>query len=81
VPTVLRSQGYRLFFFSNEGSPREPVHVHIRKGSALAKFWLDPPIRVADSYGFASAELREVESIVRGAEGEIRRVWNEHFGE
>jgi hypothetical protein len=39
VPTVLRWNGYRFFFFSNEGA--EPPHIHVDKGGATAKFWLE----------------------------------------
>jgi hypothetical protein len=34
LPVVLRSGGFRLFFYSNEGCPRGPRHVHgARSGS------------------------------------------------
>ena len=33
MPTVLRWEGYRAFFYSNEGS--EPPHLHVRL--AIAK--------------------------------------------
>jgi len=81
VPTVLRERGYRLLFFSNEGSPREPVHAHVRRGGALAKFWLDPSIVLAEAYGFTSRELRELEGIVRRHEATIRSAWRDHFGD
>ena len=38
MPIVFRYKGYRFFFFSNEGDPREPMHIHVRKGEASAKF-------------------------------------------
>ncbi len=47
---VFRYKGFRFFFYSNEGSPREPVHVHVRAASSEAKLWLEPEIRVATSY-------------------------------
>ncbi|WP_284734689.1 DUF4160 domain-containing protein [Sphingosinicella terrae] len=31
MPTVFRRQGFRFFFYSNEGSPLEPIHVHVEK--------------------------------------------------
>jgi hypothetical protein len=34
VPKVFEYGGYKFFFFSNEGEPMEPCHVHVRKGSA-----------------------------------------------
>ena len=41
-PTVLRKDGYRLYFFSRE-EPR--VHVHAYCGDGEAKFWLEPQVR------------------------------------
>jgi hypothetical protein len=40
MPTLLAADGYRFFFFSNEG--QEPPHVHVRRGDGLAKVWLEP---------------------------------------
>lgn len=28
MPVILRVTGYVFYFYSNEGDPREPVHVH-----------------------------------------------------
>ncbi|MGF6267191.1 hypothetical protein OKW49_008185 [Paraburkholderia youngii] len=28
MPVVFRYNGIRFFFYSNEGDPREPVHIH-----------------------------------------------------
>ena len=42
MPTVFRERGFKFFFYSNEGSPREPAHIHVEKDSAEAKFWLRP---------------------------------------
>ena len=41
MPTIFRHRGYRFFFFSNEGDPREPPHVHVGGGSDEAKFWVE----------------------------------------
>ncbi|WP_373888206.1 DUF4160 domain-containing protein [Massilia sp. Root351] len=38
MPAVLRYKGYVFFFFSSEGTPREPAHIHVRHGNAVAKF-------------------------------------------
>ncbi|MBI3974544.1 MAG: DUF4160 domain-containing protein [Chloroflexi bacterium] len=81
MPTVVRHKGFRLLFFSNEDSPREPVHVHVRRGDALVKFWLDPSVRLADSHGFTPGELREIDSVMRENEAAIRRAWNDYFGD
>ncbi len=39
MPTILRIEGFRFFFFSNEG--REKPHVHIESGENYAKYWLN----------------------------------------
>jgi len=38
MPTIFLWNGYRFYFFSNEGN--EPPHVHVSKGGSAAKFWL-----------------------------------------
>jgi hypothetical protein len=81
VPTVFRRSGYRFFFFSNEGDPREPLHVHVRRGGKEAKFWLVPEVAVADSFGFTASELNALLRIVREERPQIARVWNGYFGE
>jgi hypothetical protein len=51
MPLVFRHQGIRFYFFSNEGSPREPIHIHAGRSDAEAKLWLVPDVRVAESFG------------------------------
>jgi len=60
MPVVFRRDGYRFFFFSNEGDPREPMHVHVRKGEKQAKVWVEPSISVAEAYNMTSGELRKI---------------------
>lgn len=79
MPIVFRYKGFRFFFYSNEGSPREPVHVHVRGNSCEAKFWLTPAVRVAESDGFDSRTLRELLQVVEQNAELIERSWNEHF--
>jgi hypothetical protein len=79
MPTVFRYKGFRFFFYSNEGSPREPIHVHVREGDATAKFWLHP-VHVADSYGFDARTLRDLVDVVEQNCELIERTWHEHFG-
>lgn len=40
MPTVLRIEGYRLYFYSRE--PNEPAHVHVDKGGASANYGSSP---------------------------------------
>lgn len=47
MPKVFDWKGFRFHFFSNEGDPREPLHVHVTRDRATAKFWLHPAVAVA----------------------------------
>jgi hypothetical protein len=79
MPVVFRYKGFRFFFYSNEGSPREPLHVHVRLGSSEAKLWLEPQVRVASSFGFDASTLRELVEVARGNRALIERTWHEYF--
>ena len=79
MPVVFVLRGYRFFFFSNEGDPREPIHIHVRKDSKLAKFWIEPDVTLADSYGFSARELNSVARMINNRKSEIEDAWHEHF--
>jgi Domain of unknown function (DUF4160) len=55
MPVVFRHGGLRFFFFSNEGTPREPPHVHAKGRGCDAKIWVGPEVSVAESFGFKRA--------------------------
>ncbi len=76
MPTVLRVKGYRLFFFSLEGS--EPPHIHVEQAERFAKFWLDP-VSLVKSRSFRSGELSEIQRIVEENRDLLVEKWNEHF--
>jgi len=79
MPTILRYKGYRFFFYSNEGDPSEPLHIHVRKGENIAKFWLEPSVSVAGSYGMNSSELHKLSKVVEDNVELIKRSWDEYF--
>ena len=81
MPVILRHKGFRFFFFSNEGEPLEPVHIHVRKGECVAKFWIDPIVTLDEAYGFHSSELREIGDVVLENREMIERCWHERFGD
>jgi hypothetical protein len=71
----------RFFFFSNEGLPREPRHVHVKGSGKDAKVWLEPVVTIAESYGFNSVELARILRIVSERRDMILRTWDEYFGD
>ena len=79
MPVVFRERGCRFHFYSDEGDPREPVHVHVAKAGADAKLWLFPEPAFAYNRGFDARVQRWVLSVVNGRRDEIAEAWNEHF--
>ena len=65
---------------SNEGSPREPVHVHVENEGVEAKFWLRPEIVLAYNDGYDARTLRQLLAAVDAHRERIERAWNEFFG-
>jgi hypothetical protein len=61
MPVVFRLDGFKFFFYSNEGDPREPPHVHITKGGAKAKFWLRP-VALASNFAFDARTVARIGS-------------------
>jgi hypothetical protein len=80
MPVVFQHRGFKFFFYSNEGIPREPVHIHVQKDNVEAKFWLIPEVRVAYNDGYNARKLRELLEIVEHNRDRIERAWNEFFG-
>ena len=80
MPVIFRYKGYRFFFYSNEGNPREPVHVHVRGADGEAKFWLHPIVHLDNSNGYDARTLRELAEAVGQNAALIERAWNEYFG-
>lgn len=79
MPTVLNENGYRFFFFSNEGNSLEPCHIHIRKHGALAKFWVENECHIAENFGFTAKELKEISDIINKNIPTIKEAWNGFF--
>ena len=76
-PTVFREGGFRFFFFSRE-EPR--IHIHVQSERGEAKFWVEPEVELAVSYGLAEQELTTIKRLIEDRVDEIRAAWNRHFG-
>ena len=76
MPTVLRIDGHRFFFYSNEGS--EPSHIHVETAEKSAKFWLEP-VALAFSHGYNSGELRKIRQIVVEHSETFNEAWHDYF--
>lgn len=67
MPTVLRTQGFRPYFWSHE--PNEPPHLHVDRGGATAKVWLEP-VALASNIGYTAREHQP----------ELSEAWHDFFG-
>jgi hypothetical protein len=77
MPTVLRHGPYRIYFYSHE--PGEPPHVHVDRGDASAKFWLNS-VELASNIGYSARELRVIEDVIASNRGRFLRAWHDYFG-
>jgi len=77
MPTILRIDGHRFFFYSRETN--EPPHVHIQTAEKSAKFWLNP-VALARSVGYNQREINRLHELVEQHHVTFQEKWNEHFG-
>jgi hypothetical protein len=75
-PTVLRKDGYRLYFFARE-EPR--IHIHAYCGDGEAKFWLEPKVELAYNHNLSRKQLREIKALIDEHYEEIVDAWRDHF--
>jgi hypothetical protein len=87
VPKLFELFGYVIFFWVNEGTPTEPVHVHVAKRRPMqnaTKLWItgsgDVIIANNDSQIPARA-LNTIAKVVAARSGEIAAQWRDTFGE
>lgn len=75
MPTIFIIFGYRFLFYSNDHTP---IHVHVLKGGAKAKYNIFP-VELVDNQGFKSQELKLIESIIEENVEIIAQHWNMFF--
>ena len=79
MPIVFRAHGFRFHFYSDEGDPREPVHIHVARPGEDAKFWLRPEVQIAYNRGMKTNDINRVRRTIEERADEIERIWHEHF--
>lgn len=79
MPTLLFVHGLRFFFYSNENN--EPIHIHVTKGDATGKIWLEPAIQVAYLYGFTNSEEKIIRETVEANFEIFKSKWHEYFNQ
>lgn len=77
MPTILRKDGFRFLFYSNEGN--EPCHIRFKKGGGNAKIWLEPEIQETYFYGFSPNEIKAIRETIMEHESFLKEKWNDYF--
>ena len=77
MPTLLRENGYRFFFFSDEHLPK---HVYIEKADKYLKVELEA-LKIIDNYRMTSKEAREIMQIVEKYKQFFLESWDEYFNQ
>lgn len=75
MPTILKIDGYRFFFFSNEHNPE---HIHIEKGDLYVRVEL-ASLKVTDSFNINSKELKKLLKLVKENQTKLQGAWDEYF--
>ncbi len=77
MPTVLRVEDFRFFFYAADCP--EPIHVHVTRGGGLAKVWVET-LSISKSVGFGTHEEQRILRIVETNQAYIIARWNEFCG-
>jgi len=77
MPTILFKDGFRFYFFSDEGN--EPCHIHMKKGGGRGKVWLLPELSEDYYYGFTAQEIKKIRKIVDENYENLIEKWHGHF--
>ena len=78
--TILFIYGWRLFFYSNEGS--EPIHVHAEKADMECKYWIlieEVEIKEEFAFNLTPTAKKEIKKIIYQHFDLIIESWNNHF--
>lgn len=87
MPQIFRIGSYWIYFWSNEGEPMEPIHVHISQGNPAAnatKVWITQGGKCYlcnNNSQIPSHTLRNIMRIIESRSGEVIKKWSEYFGE
>lgn len=79
MPVIFRHQGFKFFFYSNEGDPLKPAHVHVRAAGKEAKFWLSPAVSVAHNDGFDARTIRVLLEVTEQNRQWFEDAWHDYF--
>lgn len=77
LPTVLKINGFRFFFFSDEHTP---LHIHVEKGDGYMRVELES-LKVTNKQKFTKNEEKKALNIIKEHQEELIGAWNEYFNQ
>lgn len=87
MPQVLRFGAYRVYFWSNEGMPLEPIHVHVSNGIPgpdATKIWITQTGRALlanqNDKRISPKILSHLLEMIEAQSDDIISAWKERFG-
>lgn len=75
LPTVLKIDGFRFFFFSDE---HLPLHIHVEKGDGYMRVELET-FKVTKRYKFSKNDEKKIITIVQEHHQKLIGAWNDYF--
>lgn len=87
MPQIFKIGSYSIYFWSNENSPLEPIHVHISEGKASAnatKIWITGSGKALLCNNNSHIPSKTLNNMIRYIEANssiIVNKWHEQFGE
>lgn len=84
MPNYMNILGYHIFFWSNEGEPLEPVHVHVSKNvsSNSTKIWIcsDGNIEVTNNNSnIPDSDFKKIKKTISQYADDIVNKWSSYF--
>lgn len=85
MPQVFRMGEYWVYFWTNEGDPLEPMHVHISRGHPTenaTKVWITSAGKCYlcnNNSRIPQHVLRNIMRIIEARSDEIKEKWNSYF--
>ncbi len=83
MPSIGEIFGYKIYFYSNENDPLEPVHVHMGKNmyDQAAKVWIcsDGSIEIAYNHSIPERQMEKIVDALSIISEDICNTWFQYF--
>ena len=87
MPQIFKFGPYTVYFWSDEGDPLEPIHVHIAEGKSgkdATKIWITSAGKTLLCHNKSEISFSDLRKLMRAIEANVTEVinaWYQFFGE